>query len=194
MFQLLFQLLCSLWIWCNILWWSSSQPTVWGLFESSWHRRMQSIGSVIHFINDTFITILLFNVCCILAPPIFFLGARKSGNLNTCCYQAYYAKQLPMYFKLYLFLYTSIGITGASRGISVTDSQLCTLGVNGADSCQYDSGGGTFLSSPYGYNYLTGIQSYGYGCGTNTPAVNTRITSYIPWILSHSIDRDYCWS
>lgn len=32
--------------------------------------------------------------------------------------------------------------------------------------------------------FLVGVISYGEGCATAKPAVNTRITSFLPWIQS----------
>ncbi|MEX0167634.1 serine protease [Streptomyces sp. LMG1-1-1.1] len=68
-----------------------------------------------------------------------------------------------------------------TRGMpQVTPSQLCTY-APGRDTCQYDSGGPlvhTVARKPY----LIGLVSYGKGCATETPAVNTRVWSYLNWI------------
>lgn len=34
--------------------------------------------------------------------------------------------------------------------------------------------------------------SYGIGCGSNTPSVNSRITSYLPWILKKTKGESFC--
>ncbi|MFI1977911.1 serine protease [Streptomyces wedmorensis] len=68
-----------------------------------------------------------------------------------------------------------------TRGMpQVTPAQLCTY-APGRDTCRYDSGGPlvhTVARKPY----LVGLVSYGKGCATDTPAVNTRVWSYLSWI------------
>ncbi|MER5206503.1 serine protease [Streptomyces sp. NPDC002825] len=68
-----------------------------------------------------------------------------------------------------------------ARGMSqVTAAQLCTY-APGRDTCQYDSGG-PLVHTVAGTPYLIGLVSYGKGCATDTPAVNTRVWSYLSWI------------
>ena len=56
--------------------------------------------------------------------------------------------------------------------------------IGGKDSCQGDSGG------PLMYNannqwYLTGVVSFGEGCGSaNYPGIYTRTSAYLNWILN----------
>ena len=54
----------------------------------------------------------------------------------------------------------------------------------GIDSCNGDSGGPLimkgFINDPY---YQIGIVSFGLkNCGSDIPAVYTRVTNYLPWI------------
>ncbi|MFF3606029.1 serine protease [Streptomyces sp. NPDC002463] len=71
--------------------------------------------------------------------------------------------------------------TCGARGMSgVTAAQLCTY-APGQDTCQYDSGG-PLVHTIAGTPYLVGLVSYGKGCATDTPAVNTRVWSYLSWI------------
>ncbi|MFI8368959.1 serine protease [Streptomyces sp. NPDC085466] len=75
----------------------------------------------------------------------------------------------------------------ALRGVDgLTPAQLCTW-TPGRDSCVYDSGGPLVHRSPTGRPTLAALVSYGRGCATDTPAVNTRITSHLPW-LTHTTD------
>ncbi|MFF0427879.1 serine protease [Streptomyces sp. NPDC004520] len=68
-----------------------------------------------------------------------------------------------------------------ARGMSqVTAAQLCTY-APGRDTCQYDSGG-PLVHTIAGTPYVIGLVSYGKGCATDTPAVNTRVWSYLGWI------------
>ncbi|MER7951456.1 serine protease [Streptomyces sp. NPDC096079] len=71
--------------------------------------------------------------------------------------------------------------TCGARGMSqVTAAQLCTY-APGRDTCQYDSGG-PLVHTIAGTPYVVGLVSYGRGCATDTPAVNTRVWSYLSWI------------
>ncbi|MGW1513362.1 serine protease [Streptomyces sp. NPDC002394] len=68
-----------------------------------------------------------------------------------------------------------------ARGMpQVTAAQLCTYAL-GRDTCQYDSGG-PLVHTIAGTPYVIGLVSYGKGCATDTPAVNTRVWSYLSWI------------
>ncbi|WP_411072629.1 serine protease [Streptomyces sp. cmx-4-25] len=71
--------------------------------------------------------------------------------------------------------------TCVSRGMyGVTPAQLCTY-APGRDTCRYDSGG-PLVHTTGRQPYLVGLVSYGRGCATDTPAVNTRVRSYLTWI------------
>lgn len=82
----------------------------------------------------------------------------------------------------------------AFRQMSLNESQqLCVGGEVGKDSCNGDSGGPLMrveaVDGPPRY-YLLGIVSFGARfCGlTTAPAVYTRITAYIHWILNNIRD------
>ncbi|MFF4172456.1 serine protease [Streptomyces sp. NPDC001744] len=75
----------------------------------------------------------------------------------------------------------------ARGAFRVTPAQLCTYSP-GRDTCQYDSGGPlvrTVARKPY----LVGLVSYGRGCATDSPAVNTRVRSYLDWIAQVTGER-----
>ncbi|MER6099161.1 serine protease [Streptomyces sp. NPDC001728] len=69
----------------------------------------------------------------------------------------------------------------ANRGMAqVAPTQICTYSP-GRDTCQYDSGG-PLVRAVGGRPYVVGLVSYGKECATATPAVNTRVRSYVSWI------------
>lgn len=71
--------------------------------------------------------------------------------------------------------------TCVDRGMSdVASPQICTY-APGRDTCLYDSGG-PLVRRVGRKPYLVGLVSYGKGCATDTPAVNTRVWSYLDWI------------
>lgn len=91
-----------------------------------------------------------------------------------------------------------------------TKNQICTY-AKGKDSCQSgrtlffykmllpsnrivinsDSGGPLYL---YDNNklYVVGIISYGYACATTEPAVNTKVTAYLDWIVNSTSSTSFC--
>merc|ERR1712059_68821 len=71
--------------------------------------------------------------------------------------------------------------------LTPVSSQVCAGGEQGKDSCKGDSGGGLFLQSsdkdPW---YLLGLVSLGSKrCGSGSPAVYTRIFSFLPWLAEN---------
>ncbi|RZC43130.1 serine protease snake-like, partial [Asbolus verrucosus] len=70
----------------------------------------------------------------------------------------------------------------------VTETMLCAGEMKGGkDTCQGDSGGPLqiVMKEPYCMYGIIGITSYGKFCGfANSPAVYTKVSSYIPWIES----------
>lgn len=89
---------------------------------------------------------------------------------------------------------------------TLSDSILCTYSASGRDACQMDSGGGlmwrnyrpskewttTGGGGGDGRLYLVGVISYGRQCGRNTAGFNTRITSYLNWIIANSRGANFC--
>ncbi|XP_055920944.1 venom serine protease-like [Eupeodes corollae] len=69
---------------------------------------------------------------------------------------------------------------------NLQSTQVCTFFQN-RDACQFDSGG-PVVHKNNSRQFLLGSISYGFQCG-KTPGVNTRITSYIPWIKSYPVGR-----
>ncbi|KAI4815300.1 hypothetical protein KUCAC02_005449 [Chaenocephalus aceratus] len=68
---------------------------------------------------------------------------------------------------------------------AVTKHMLCAGDLDGGkDSCQGDSGGPLVCKGDSRW-YLTGITSWGVGCGEkNRPGVYTKVKSVLPWIYS----------
>jgi secreted trypsin-like serine protease len=76
------------------------------------------------------------------------------------------------------------------RDSQLNDMKMCTY-EKGKDSCISDSGS-PLLFFVRGRQFLVGLISYGIGCGTLNPSVNTRITSFLPWILNHTAGEMFC--
>ncbi|XP_063905604.1 venom serine protease-like [Zophobas morio] len=71
-------------------------------------------------------------------------------------------------------------------------TQMCTYTL-GEDSCATDSGGPLlWRNSSSGRFQLVGLVSSPLTCATNAPAVNTRVTSFLSWIVSVTNDTIYC--
>ncbi|XP_061401322.1 serine protease 7-like [Musca vetustissima] len=66
----------------------------------------------------------------------------------------------------------------------LADEQLCAGGEYRKDSCTGDSGGALTQLTPDGW-FVEGLVSYGRGCGLETPAIYTRVRSYIDWIRNN---------
>ncbi|KAL1124474.1 hypothetical protein AAG570_001100 [Ranatra chinensis] len=65
---------------------------------------------------------------------------------------------------------------------TIRPTQFCTFGWK-KDSCQGDSGGPVTWVDPETNRYtLAGVVSFGVGCATTMPGVNTDVFSYMPWI------------
>jgi len=67
---------------------------------------------------------------------------------------------------------------------NIQASEICTY-TSGRDSCQYDSGGPLYATIN-GLVNIVGIITYGSGCASSSPSVNTRITSYVTWIQQNT--------
>ena len=66
--------------------------------------------------------------------------------------------------------------------IDIVDSQLCALNlVKTADTCQGDSGGPIQIFKD-GQYFVVGVTSFGKGCGSPSPGIYTRVSSFIDWI------------
>ena len=71
-----------------------------------------------------------------------------------------------------------------------SSDKMCTY-AHKKDSCISDSGG-PLLYFVKGRQFVVGLISYGIGCGSSYPSVNTRITSYLPWILKNTEGEVLC--
>lgn len=73
------------------------------------------------------------------------------------------------------------------RGDIRKENHLCAGGVLGKDSCKGDSGGPlVFRESDGDPTYLVGVVSSGTNrCGIGAPAIFTRVTTLVQWILEN---------
>ncbi|KAF6204822.1 hypothetical protein GE061_018984 [Apolygus lucorum] len=63
------------------------------------------------------------------------------------------------------------------------ESQICTVGLDGKDTCTGDSGGPLICPNPSGAaRILCGVVSWGIGCGRGIPGVWARLDVALPWI------------
>lgn len=67
------------------------------------------------------------------------------------------------------------------NGENIQNNKICTFSPP-RDTCTGDSGGG--LYSRQGRLFVIGLISTGGICGANIPSLNTRLTSFLPWIES----------
>ncbi|KAJ3648510.1 hypothetical protein Zmor_020308 [Zophobas morio] len=75
---------------------------------------------------------------------------------------------------------------------NIQTTQICTY-ADGRDACISDSGGPLLWHDDYsGKLELVGIISFGLACATDKPGVNTRVTAFLPWIVSVTSDNLYC--
>eukprot|EP00095_Tigriopus_kingsejongensis_P011187 snap_masked-scaffold1672_size31643-processed-gene-0.2 protein:Tk11187 transcript:snap_masked-scaffold1672_size31643-processed-gene-0.2-mRNA-1 annotation:"trypsin" len=63
---------------------------------------------------------------------------------------------------------------------NISDSMICA-GGGAQDSCQGDSGGPMTCED----GRICGIVSWGFGCGVGYPGVNTEVSYFVDWIVSH---------
>ncbi|KAF2895592.1 hypothetical protein ILUMI_10587 [Ignelater luminosus] len=73
--------------------------------------------------------------------------------------------------------------------LKIGEGQICAVGMKGVDACKGDSGNALMFHDKRAdeQNFIAiGVVSFGLGCGTqNVPAVFTRVSSYIQWIIDH---------
>lgn len=81
-------------------------------------------------------------------------------------------------------------VCNSTQSAAITASQICVQGTN-KDTCQHDSGGSLYATSG-GRQYSIGLVSFGEGCNNGKPSVNTRVTSYLDWILSNTVSTVFC--
>lgn len=75
---------------------------------------------------------------------------------------------------------------------NLTPDMICTKTLD-KDTCQSDSGGNLYYSNPSNsLLYSIGIVSGGYGCAGPTPSLNTRVTSYLDWIVANTPEAKFC--
>ncbi|XP_049817693.1 chymotrypsinogen B-like [Aethina tumida] len=73
-----------------------------------------------------------------------------------------------------------------SHNVEVPPTEICTYS-SGKDTCTFDSGGPLAWFDSHNRRWkLVGIPSSGIGCATTLPSINTRVTSYLPWIRINS--------
>lgn len=57
---------------------------------------------------------------------------------------------------------------------------------------QSDSGGPLIYIDSSHRVYNIGIVSYGIGCASTHPGVNTRVTEYLDWIIKNTSEEFFC--
>lgn len=75
-----------------------------------------------------------------------------------------------------------------NSGYIIDGAMICAGWLEGGkDGCQGDSGGPLICTDSTGKQpVLTGITSWGFGCGQpNSPGVWTQVSSYVDWISKH---------
>ncbi|XP_063709016.1 uncharacterized protein LOC134837564 [Culicoides brevitarsis] len=72
---------------------------------------------------------------------------------------------------------------------NITTNQVCTF-MQGKDTCKGDSGSNLYYRNNKLYTVL--LVSYGRGCANNIPAVNTKISAYLPWIEENTEGQHFC--
>lgn len=93
------------------------------------------------------------------------------------------ARQTPRKQHVQLPLYDHKTCTSKyqSLGISVSNDQICAGSIEGMDTCDGDSGNPLMKISTSGW-VAEGIVSYGRSCGSDFPAVYTKVSNYDNWI------------
>ncbi|XP_063709015.1 venom serine protease-like [Culicoides brevitarsis] len=72
---------------------------------------------------------------------------------------------------------------------NITPNQVCTF-TEGKDTCSGDSGGNLYYRNNKLYTIL--IVSFGGECASKVPAVNTKISAYLPWIEENTEGAFFC--
>jgi secreted trypsin-like serine protease len=76
--------------------------------------------------------------------------------------------------------------------LPLTEAQVCTSSLNGADVCTGDFGG-PLVKEIDGVFYLAAISSYNTECGDpSVPTVHSRVDYHSAWIQGASIDAIQC--
>lgn len=113
--------------------------------------------------------------------------------------------------KATLSIISNTECASVDQGNTITDEEICTYAYGkymwivmmvksvlycfnkyiffntGRDSCQSDSGGPVlWADTSISRMYLLGVISSGVGCASAYPGINTRVTSFLDWILSRT--------
>ena len=75
---------------------------------------------------------------------------------------------------------------------SITDDMICAgyPGKGVKDACQGDSGGPLVCQGKDGGAVITGVVSFGIGCGAkNHPGVYARVTHFLKWIKDNMVSQ-----
>jgi len=74
-----------------------------------------------------------------------------------------------------------------NSGYLVEGAMMCAGWLEGGkDGCQGDSGGPLICADDKNQPIISGVTSWGFGCGTkNSPGVWTKVSSYVDWIRSY---------
>ena len=80
-------------------------------------------------------------------------------------------------------------VCNSQYGGGITTSMICAGSPDGGiDSCQGDSGGPFICAGANGEAVLTGVVSFGVGCGLSTHSgVYARTTAVLDWIKANMV-------
>ncbi|KAG8237817.1 hypothetical protein J437_LFUL002425 [Ladona fulva] len=122
-------------------------------------------------------------------PPPSFASVNLDGQLVTISGFGKYTDDSGISKELrYVTLPVMPTAQCAGAFPGVDNSQICTDTTGGHSACNGDSGGPLIIQVNDGGYYEVGLVSFGsnQGCTLGMPAVFTRITSFLPWISSHT--------
>jgi len=132
-------------------------------------------------------TILFSRAVAPACLPFFYTSADFSGQIATATgwgSTSYGGPSSNVLLKVNLNILSNTNAQCKATYPSIASSQMCTY-TPSKDTCQYDSGGPLFYrGSTDPRLFIVGLVSLGDGCAASTPALNSRLTSFLSWIES----------
>lgn len=136
---------------------------------------------------ETVNTILYSRAVSPVCLPFYYTSADFSGQTVTATgwgSTSFGGPSSDFLLKVNLNVLSNTDAKCTAANPNVAPSQMCTF-TSQKDTCQFDSGGPLFFRGPTDPRlFLIGLVSLGEGCATNKAAVNSRLTSFLPWIES----------
>ena len=128
------------------------------------------------------------NICMVCLPARG--STRKPGQKCTVTGYGYVSETGPIALRVREAQVPIVDEKDCSQAINAVTEKLfilptssfCAGGEHGADACQGD-GGGPLVCEVDGYYELTGLVSWGFGCGRpHVPGVYVKVSNFIGWI------------